>query len=161
MSNTVITNEVRTIISDFYTDYMLTLDDCDLNAWPDFFAEDCMYRVTAKENWDTNSPLSTIRCESRGMIIDRSLGIQETMMYAPRYTRRFQSSLKLTPGENGLVNAQSSFLCIHTLVDEPSEVAFCGIAYDKISLTGDKPLFVERICVLDTEMVRNSLIYPL
>ncbi|MFC3051873.1 aromatic-ring-hydroxylating dioxygenase subunit beta [Kordiimonas pumila] len=145
----------------FYTDYMIVLDDFDLEKWPDFFTDDCFYRVTAKENWDAGNAFSAMRCESKGMLIDRVVGIQQTMMFAPRYLRRFQSALKVVDGEGDTVSVRSNFLCIQTLVDEPSEVAFCGVAFDKVKMLDSGPKLIERICVLDTEMILNSLIYPL
>lgn len=153
--------QCRAAIEDLYTRYAVALDDLDLEAWPAFFEETCVYRVTTKENWDADRPLSTILCESRGMLKDRVVGLRQTMMYAPRYCRRFQSALQITGMEGATIRTRSNFLCVHTLVDEPSEVAFCGVAFDKISLATSEPRFIERVCVLDTEMISNSLIYPL
>jgi salicylate 5-hydroxylase small subunit len=161
MKMTVNTGGHRTAIEDFYARYIIALDDLDLEAWPMFFEETCVYRVTTKENWDAGRPLSTIRCESRGMLKDRVVGLRQTMMYAPRYCRRFQSALQITNADGTTVSTRSNFLCVHTLVDEPSEVAFCGVAFDKISIATSEFKFIERICVLDTEMISNSLIYPL
>jgi 3-phenylpropionate/cinnamic acid dioxygenase small subunit len=153
--------EIRPLIEDFYTQYNIALDDLNLEAWPEFFEDTCLYKVTTKENWDADKPLSTIRCESKGMLNDRVVGLRKTMMFAPRYCRRFQSALQISPIEDGILKTRSNFLCVQTLVDEPSEMAFCGVAYDKISLKTGEPIFMERICVLDTEMISNSLIYPL
>lgn len=153
--------EHRPALEDLYTRYNIALDDLNLEAWPEFFEDNCLYKVTAKENWDAGKPLSTIRCESKGMLKDRVLGLRRTMMYAPRYCRRFQSALQINSVHNGIIEARSNFLCVQTLVDEPSEVAFCGVAFDKISIKNKEPKFIERVCVLDTEMISNSLIYPL
>lgn len=153
--------EYRPVLEEFYTRYNIALDDLNLEAWPAFFEDICLYRVTAKENWDARKPLSSIRCESKGMLNDRVQGLRRTMMYAPRYCRRFQSALQITAINEGTIEARSNFLCVQTLVDEPSEVAFCGVAFDKISIKNGEPKFIERICILDTEMISNSLIYPL
>lgn len=161
MTATTNTAEYRPILEDFYTRYNIALDDLDLEAWPEFFEETCLYKVTAKENWDAGKPLSTIRCESKGMLNDRVQGLRKTMMYAPRYCRRFQSAIQIISVADDIIEARSNFLCVQTLVDEPSEVAFCGVAFDKISFKNGEPKFIERICVLDTEMISNSLIYPL
>lgn len=144
-----------------YSDYAITLDDLNLGAWPQFFTDTCLYRITTRENWDCGYPLSTVMCESRGMLEDRVAAINSSMMYAPRTYRRFQSALKIMPVNERVVKARSNFLVVQTLVDKPSETAFCGIAFDMIVNESGKLKFQERVCVMDTEMIPNSLIYPL
>ena len=59
------------------------------------------------------------------------------------------------------MTTRANFLVIETLVDEPSRVAFCGVSHDKLCLIDNRWRFAERVCILDTEMLPNSLIYPL
>lgn len=146
---------------DFYTAYNIALDDLELERWVTMFDQDCYYRIVPRENWQANLPLSTVECTTRGMLADRVKGIRKTMMFAPRSCRRFISSLQVGEAEDGVVTARSSFLCVQTLVDQPSEVAFCGVAHDHLVISGSEPRLRSRICVLDTEMIPNSLIYPL
>lgn len=163
----VVTRDVKSDrpISDrvrqLYNEYSIALDDLNLESWPGFFAEKCLYRITTRENWDRGFPLSTIVCESRGMLIDRVAAIRGSMMYAPRSYRRFQSLLHVQNTDTGELEARSNFLVVQTLVDRPSDVAFCGVAFDKIVDERNQLRFRERVCVLDTEMIPNSLIYPL
>lgn len=153
--------DLRLQVADFYTAYNIALDDLKLDDWVEMFSEECLYRIVPRENFEADLPLSTMRCSSKGMLADRVKGIQQTMMYAPRTCRRYLSSLQITsPGDQGLA-VRSSFLCVQTLVDEPTTIAFAGVAYDRLEI-GDKGLLLnERVCVLDTEMIPNSLIYPL
>ena len=156
-------SDVLQRVTAFYTDYNIALDDLAFDDWLALFAEDCTYRIVPRENYEADLPLSTLRCDSKGMLRDRVKGIEQTMMYAPRNCRRFISSIRTTETgkDASQLSVRSSFLCVQTLVDEPSEVAFCGVAHDRLQIDAGQLQIIERICVLDTEMIPNSLIYPL
>ncbi len=154
-------NPNRSQIEDLYTDYNIALDDLNLEAWPQFFTQTCLYRITTRENWEGKFPLSTIICESREMLEDRVAATRKSMMYAPRSYRRYHSGLKIISSSAGVTKTRLNFFVAQTLVDKPSEVAFCGVAYDTIVEEESTLRFKERICVMDTEMIPNSLIYPI
>lgn len=145
----------------FYDLYNEALDDLALERWPLFFTADCLYRITARENWEAGLPLSTLVCESRGMMNDRVVGWRRTMTYAPRAYRRFQSGLRVVEATAEAVRVRSNFLVVQVLIDKPAEVAFVGVAHDRLVRDGDDLRLAERICVLDSEMLPNSLIYPI
>ncbi len=153
--------DLQRSVEAFYTKYNIALDDLALDSWVDMFDEVCLYRIVSRENWEAKLPLSTMMCDSKGMLADRVKGIQQTMMFAPRYCRRFISSLQIEDPVSDLISARSSFLCVQTLNDQPSEVAFCGVAHDMLVQEKAELKIRSRICVLDTEMIPNSLIYPL
>ena len=48
-----------------YTDYAACLDSDALERWPEFFVEDCVYRITSAENYDAGLPLGLIYATSR------------------------------------------------------------------------------------------------
>ncbi|MBX2884972.1 MAG: aromatic-ring-hydroxylating dioxygenase subunit beta [Granulosicoccus sp.] len=154
-------SDLQRRVEALYTNYNISLDDLALDNWVNLFAENCLYRIVSRENWEAELPLSTMMCDSKGMLVDRVKGIQQTMMFAPRYCRRFISSLQITEITHDSISTRSSFLCIQTLNDEPSEVAFCGAAHDRLVEIEGELRIRQRVCVLDTEMIPNSLIYPL
>ena len=39
-------------LEQLYTDYVHCLDTDELEHWPEFFTEDCFYRVTSAENYE-------------------------------------------------------------------------------------------------------------
>ena len=43
-----------------YADYAHCLDADQLEYWPDFFTDDCFYRVTSAENFEAGLPLGLI-----------------------------------------------------------------------------------------------------
>ena len=100
----------RDALRDFYDDYYNVLDDVRLEEWPALFTEDCMYRVIPRENFEAGYTLSTIYAESRGMLVDRVMGMTRTQMFAPRYYRRFPGPLRIdrAGGRRGSGPAQSA-----------------------------------------------------
>src|SRR5215831_3985388 len=67
----------RLELEQLYTDYVHCLDADELERWPDFFTEDCFYRVTSAENYEAGMPLGLIRATSRNMLKDRVSALRE------------------------------------------------------------------------------------
>ncbi len=151
----------RNALADFYDAYFEALDDLRLEEWVGFFADDCLFQIIPRENYDAGYQLCTIRADSKGMLIDRVQGIQKTQMFAPRSSRRFYSGLRPTGRDrNGLIKVRQNVVVIQTLIDAPSLIHICGVAYDLLEETSCSFRFRERILVIDSEMITNSLIYP-
>lgn len=144
----------------FYADYVEALDDLRLEEWPGFFTEECLYRIIPRENHERGRTLSTMQGESRGMLQDRVTGLLRTQMYAPRAYRRFLSGLRVTAQEGEALRLRQNVLVVQTLIDRPSEVVLCGVSYDLVLRDEGRLRFCERVLVMDSEMVPNSLIYP-
>ncbi|WP_084399165.1 aromatic-ring-hydroxylating dioxygenase subunit beta [Henriciella aquimarina] len=150
----------RQEIEDFYSDYYEALDKLQLEDWPEFFVEDCVYRIIPRENYERNFRLATLGAESRGMLRDRVMGLIKTQVYAPRYYRRFPGPLKIRAAEGDEIPVEHNLLMVQTLVDQPSEIVLCGRCYDRLTRSESKLLLKRRDVVFDSEMILNSLIYP-
>jgi salicylate 5-hydroxylase small subunit len=150
----------RDALHDFYDDYYNTLDDVRLDDWPAFFTEDCIYRVIPRENYEAGYTLSTIYAESRGMLIDRVMGVTRTQMYAPRYYRRFTGPLRVVSRDGNSVRTRHNLLMVQTLIDKQSEIVLSAVCHDVLVPGAERPMLRERIVVFDSEMIPNSLIYP-
>ena len=140
--------------------YAAALDEKRFDDWPGFFMEDGRYTVQARENFDRGLPLALIALESRGMMKDRVYGVTQTIYHAPYYTRHVVSPAQVTAQEGGLVRAQSNYAVFRTRPGDASEVYNVGRYIDEIVRTPDGLKFASRLCVYDSEMVLNSLIYP-
>src|SRR6201993_2066831 len=78
-----------------YTDYVHCLDDDELERWPDFFTEDCFYRVTSAENYEAGMPLGLIHATSRNMLKARVGAWRKANIYEPQRYRHLVSSIKI------------------------------------------------------------------
>jgi salicylate 5-hydroxylase small subunit len=146
-------------------DYAAALDEKRFDDWPLFFAEDGKYTVQARENFDRGLPLALIALESQGMMKDRVYGITQTIFHGPYYTRHVVSPARVLSreegGNGGLVRAQSNYAVFRTRPGDSSEVYNVGRYIDEIVRTEAGLRFASRLCVYDSEMVLNSLIYPI
>ena len=140
--------------------YAAALDERRFDAWPAFFLEDGRYKVQARENFDRGLPLALIALESRGMMKDRVYGITQTIYHAPYYTRHVVSPSQVTGQDGNAVLAQANYAVFRTRPGGASEVFNVGRYIDRIARTADGLKFASRHCVYDSEMVLNSLIYP-
>jgi 3-phenylpropionate/cinnamic acid dioxygenase small subunit len=145
----------------FYTSYMEVLDDERITEWPEFFTADCMYQIIPRENYDSDFQLCTIQAESRSMLLDRVQGILKTQRYGPRRCRRFYSGLRITGRDDSELEVRENVLLIQTLLDGPSQILLCGVAYDRIRVEQGRPRFKRRIVVADSDIIDNALILPL
>jgi 3-phenylpropionate/cinnamic acid dioxygenase small subunit len=147
----------------FYDTYFEVLDNGGrLEEWPDFFVEDCLYRVIPRENFEAGQDACIMQGDSKGMLIDRVQAILSTQVYAPRYCRHFYSGLRLVTRTRLELEVRQNLLVIHTLVSKPSKILACAASHDRLVVTdGGHLKIIERTVILDTEMIDNTIIYPL
>ena len=156
--------ELRFEIEEFHTEYCDSLDRGELQKWPDYFAEDAVYRITARENADAGLPIGLVYADSRAMIRDRAFAIQHTQMFAPRDMQHLTSNVRVIASEGGWIKAQANYLLLQTLVDGPTTIHQSGRYYDTFvregGLAGGRLLIKERQCIYDTLLIANDLVYP-
>ena len=140
--------------------YAAALDERRFDEWPGFFTEAGCYRVQARENFDRGLPLALIALESQAMMKDRVYGVTQTIFHGPYYTRHVVSPAQVLGEEGGLVRAQSHYAVFRTRPGDASEVYNVGRYLDEIARTPAGLKFARRQCIYDSEMVLNSLIYP-
>lgn len=145
----------------FNAEYCAVLDNAQIAKWPEFFTQDAMYRVTARENADLGLPVGLIYDDGRDAMHDRALAIEETLMYAPRYMLHLVTNTRvLSQGSDGEFESESNFILIQTLIEGPSTVHLAGRYYDTFVREGDKLLLKERQVVYDTDVLANDIVYP-
>lgn len=152
---------LRFEIADLYAAYSACLDQGRYDEWPDFFIEECVYKVVPRENFDRNLPLATLAFESRGMLKDRIYGVTQTLFHQPYYQRHIVSGVRILGLEGATVRTEANYLVLRTKKNEPSEVYNCGRYLDTLVREGGGLKFAEKLCVFDSELIPNSLIYPL
>jgi salicylate 5-hydroxylase small subunit len=143
-------------------DYGATLDERRFDDWPEFFLDQGRYTVQARENFDRGLPLALIALESRGMMKDRVYGVTQTIYHNPYYTRHVIGPARVLPSaDSGLVRSEANYAVFRTRPGDASEVYNVGRYIDEIVSTKAGLRFRSRLCVYDSEMVLNSLIYPI
>ena len=154
------TRDVRLEIEEFHADYCWTLDCGDVERWPEYFTDDAVYRITARENADAGLPVGLVYADSKAMIRDRAFAIKHTQMYAPRTLQHFVSNVRVLQATAGSIKAQSNYLLLQTLVDGPTTIQQSGRYYDTFVRAGGKLKLKERQCIYDTVLIANDLVLP-
>jgi salicylate 5-hydroxylase small subunit len=152
-------------LQNLYSDYAMVCDSTEWERWPDFFVEEGIYRLQPRENFDQGLPLCLLALESKNMIRDRVYGVKETLYHDPYYQRHIVGMprvLKLEQGSYGeRITSQANYTVIRTKYDGDSTVFNVGYYHDVIVRTPEGLKFESRLCVYDSEMIANSIIYPI
>ena len=142
-------------------DYAAVVDSADWDRWVDFFVEDCQYKVQPRENYERGFPLSTLALLSRGMLKDRVYGIRETLFHDPYYQRHVVGLPRILRREGDVIEAETNYAVFRTKLSQETTVFNVGRYLDRVRITPEGMKFESRLCIYDTEMIPNSLIYPI
>lgn len=148
-----------------YSDYAMVCDSADWDRWPEFFIEQGCYRLQPRENFERGMPLCLLALESKAMIQDRVYGVKETMYHDPYYQRHIVGTPRVTGTAtvDGVehIYAEANYAVLRTKYDGESTVYNVGFYRDDIVRTPEGLKFALRLAIYDSEMVPNSVIYPI
>lgn len=153
--------DTRAQVEDLYARYVKCLDDAQFAQWPGFFTEECLYKVQARENHERGLPLALMMFESRAMLEDRVFCITTTLYHQPYYQRHLVSSLMLRQQPDGSLRAEANYAVFRTKLNALTDVLNVGRYLDEIVTVDGDLKFRRKLCIYDSELVPNSLIYPI
>ena len=148
-------------IQQLYADYASAVDSGQWDLWPEFFIEKCVYKLQPRENFERGFPLCTLSLTSKGMLQDRVYGIKETLYHDPYYQRHVVGAPMVRQVKNDRIYSEANYAVFRTKYDKESTVFNVGRYIDTVVPTPEGFKFAERICVYDSEMIPNSIIYPI
>jgi salicylate 5-hydroxylase small subunit len=148
-------------LSQLYARYADTVDAGEWERWVEFFLDACVYRVQPRENFERGFPLATMAFESKGMLKDRVHGIRETLFHDPYYQRHVVG-VPIVKGDDGVrIRSEANYAVFRTKLSELSTVFNVGRYVDEVVRTTEGLRLASRVVVYDSEMIPNSLIYPI
>lgn len=142
-------------------EYVQCIDDDQLEDWPNFFVDDCVYKIAARENVERNMPVSAIFCDSKGMLIDRIVSLRQANVYERHRYRHIVSSTLVKTRADSHVTARSNYAVYRTRINGATELYSAGIYDDEIVVSKDRLLFREKVVVYDTDRIDTLLVTPL
>jgi salicylate 5-hydroxylase small subunit len=148
-------------ITQLYADYASAVDAGQWDLWPEFFTDDGIYRLQPRENHERGFPLATLAFTGKGMMRDRAYGIRETLFHDPYYQRHVVGLPVVRQAQAGRWHCEANYAVFRTKLSELSTVFNVGRSLDVIVRTEQGLKFASRECVYDSEMVPNSIIYPI
>ncbi len=142
--------------------YAQIVDEKLWDQWVNLFTDDCVYKIQPRENFERGFPLCTLSLLSKGMLKDRAYGIKETLFHDPYYQRHIIGLPLIHKVENNIIYCESNYSVFRTKLSEETTVFNVGRYIDELAILEDGNIKIQsRICVYDSEMIPNSLIYPI
>jgi salicylate 5-hydroxylase small subunit len=159
--NTPVTFEQFLAIQQIYAEYASAVDARDWERWIEMFTDDCVYRLQPRENHERGLPLATLFFESKGALRDRAYGIQETLFHDPYYQRHVVGAPIIRAAQGGIFDCEANYAVFRTKLSQLSTVFNVGRTIDRLVSTPTGLKFQSRLVVYDSEMIPNSIIYPI
>ena len=154
--------DVRQQIEDLIADYAHAIDDDRLEEWPEFFVEDCSYRIIDRLSHAKGRLVGIMECSSRGMLRDRILALREANIYEPHVYRHLLSGTRITgEAEDGVYTVHTSYAIIRTMQEGDMSVFSAGKYVDEIVFEGGSPKFRSRIVVCDSARIDTLIVIPI
>lgn len=142
-------------------DYARCIDDGKLDAWPDFFLDECLYKITSAENRRNGYEAGIVYAVSRGMLIDRISALREANIYERHAYRHILGQPFIEETEGGAIRSETPFLVVRIMCNGQSDIYATGRYLDVYRLVGQTPKLAERIVVCDSSRIDTLLALPL
>lgn len=151
----------RIELQDLYTGYAACLDADELERWPEFFTEDCHYRITSAENYEAGMPLGLIYATSKNMLRDRVAALREANVYEPQRYRHLISGISVDRDERNALDVSASFLVVRTMQNGEMTLFAAGRYLDRVVRADGGWRFAKKLVVLDSRRIDTLLAIPL
>ena len=152
--------QTYTELSQLLAEYAAVVDAADWEAWCELFTDDCVYKLIPRENHERGLPLATMDFESKGMLRDRAYAIRETLFHDPYYQRHVVGAPRLLDVAPDRIVCESNYAVFRTKLSELTQVFNVGRYLDTVVRLDSGWRFASRLCIYDSEMIPNSIIYP-
>jgi 3-phenylpropionate/cinnamic acid dioxygenase small subunit len=148
-------------LSQLNAEYARAIDDDRLEDWPDFFTQDCLYKITSADNHRRGLPVGLVYADSRGMLQDRVAALREANVYERQTYRHLVGVPAILDGADGPWRAETPFLVVRIMHDGRMDLFATGRYVDLLGEDGGMLRFRERIVVCDSSRVDTLLAIPL
>jgi anthranilate 1,2-dioxygenase small subunit len=151
----------RLELQDLYTAYAACLDTDALESWPEFFTQDCRYRITSAENYDSGLPIGLIYATSKNMLRDRVSALRQANIYEPQRYRHLVTGVAIAGRDSDGLDVTASFLVVRTMQDGGMILFAVGRYIDRVAYGPAGWLFARKEVVLDSRRIDTLLAIPL
>jgi 3-phenylpropionate/cinnamic acid dioxygenase small subunit len=159
--NSILTTELRLDVQEFYFRYAECLDGGRLQHWPEFFLESCVYRITTRRGLRLGPDDDLMNLSSKTAMRDRIVAVGQSEDYEPHLQRHYVSNFRIQAASDEELRVQANFQVLRTFPERRTEFFVSGYYSDRIALSDGRLNFREKLCILDSDVPPESLIYPL
>lgn len=149
------------LISRKQAEYARCLDDDDLEAWPDFFHPECLYKVTTADNYREGLEGAMVYADSRAMLEDRISALRQANIYERHRYRHILGQPGIVSESEREVCSETPFLVARTMRQGETTLFAAGRYVDRYRFEGGEPRLAERIVVCDSSAIDTLLAVPL
>jgi anthranilate 1,2-dioxygenase small subunit len=161
LADAVLGPDLQYRVENLLARYVSSIDEDRLEEWPDYFVDNCLYKLLAKENADRGLPIAAIFCDSKAMLVDRIVSLRQANVYERHTYRHIVSSVVIEDLSEAAIDAKSNYAVYRTRTNGVTEVYNTGIYCDKIVSVGGELLFKEKIATFDTNRIDSLLATPI
>jgi anthranilate 1,2-dioxygenase small subunit len=141
--------------------YIRSIDSNELEAWPEFFLDQCLYKVTTAENQRNGFEAGIIYADSKGMLIDRIAALREANIYEKQSYRHIVGLPNVVGNGGGEARSETPFLVVRIMHDGQTDLFATGVYLDTYRASGNDLKFAERIVVCDSSRIDTLMALPL
>jgi len=153
--------ELASLIGMVQARYVHEIDDGDCKAWPEFFVDDCFYKVTTADNYAQNLEAGLMWMDSKDMLRDRILSLLEANVYERHAYRHLLGQPCIGDVEGDELESETSFMVARITREGPTDLFATGRYIDRYRLREDDAKLVTRIVVLDSGYIDTLIGFPL
>jgi anthranilate 1,2-dioxygenase small subunit len=154
-------NDAVGLIGHAQNAYARCIDSGNLEAWPDFFEDECIYKITTADNYAQKLEAGVIFANSKGMLRDRVASLREANIYERHVYRHFLGQPWIVSQDASEVRSETSFFVARIMRDGTTDVYATGRYIDAYTLNAAGPKLRERIVVCDSSRFDTLLALPL
>jgi anthranilate 1,2-dioxygenase small subunit len=152
----------RARIQTLIADCAAAIDNDQLELWPGYFTERCIYRVISRSEFDKGRPVGFIFCDSRAMLIDRVRATRSANVFQPHGYRHVLGPSRILGQSDGRFEVETSFIVIRTAIPDGTMIVFSAGRYlDRIVLDDRSAKFESRIAITDSDSIDMLLVLPI
>ena len=141
--------------------YASAIDNDRLEEWPDFFVDDCLYKITSSDNHKRGYAAGIVYADSRAMLRDRVTALRRANIYERQsYRHIIGLPLVTADGADGIA-AETPFLVVRIMRDGRTDLFATGTYLDKLRDDASRLRFAERIVICDSGHFDTLLAIPL
>lgn len=152
---------LRRGIEDLYAAYVECINEDRLEEWPDFFVEDCRYRITSRADHEAGLPHGVVYAASRGMLLDRITALRQANLFEPHRYRHVLGPIRVAKVADGVAETACNFFTARIMHDGETTLFATGRTLDRIDISRAPYRFVERLVLLDSHKIDTLLVIPL
>ena len=133
-----------------------------LEAWPDFFHEQCLYKITTADNVAAGYQAGIVYADTRAMLTDRVMALRKANIYERQRYRHILGLPAIIGNDGGAVSAETPFLVVRTMRDGQMDVFAVGIFRDVLRKNESGAWrYAQRLAICDSQRFDTLLAIPL